>query len=294
MYVGKTLFAQLMDFLPWTTFARIVTRYGGNYRVRSLPCTDQFRVLIFAQLTYRESLRDIEACLAAQSAKLYHMGIRSPVKRSTLADANERRDWRIYADFAQRLITQARTLYAGEDFGLDLSDTVYALDSTTIDLCLSVFPWAPFRSTKAAIKLHTLLDLRGNIPSFIHISHGKMHDVRVLDLVIPEPGAIYVMDRAKLCENSKNLKLIGMALHLCARASCIVKNISHFLLITSRNRHPTPTNNSSQEFSHSLWRIWTSIGCRCSTRRAHFSSRVANRTFRSSDVIRTGSIVRPD
>jgi len=198
MYVGKTLFAQLMDFLPWTTFARIVTRYGGNYRVRSLPCTDQFRVLIFAQLTYRESLRDIEACLAAQSAKLYHMGIRSPVKRSTLADANERRDWRIYADFAQRLITQARTLYAGEDFGLDLSDTVYALDSTTIDLCLSVFPWAPFRSTKAAIKLHTLLDLRGNIPSFIHISHGKMHDVRVLDLVIPEPGAIYVMDRAYL------------------------------------------------------------------------------------------------
>ena len=198
MFVGKTLFAQLMDFLPWTTFSRIVTRYGGNHRVRSLPCTDQFRVLVFAQLTYRESLRDIEACLAVQSAKLYHMGIRSPVKRSTLADANERRDWRIYADFAQRLITQARKLYAEEDFGLDLSDTVYALDSTTIDLCLSVFPWAPFRNTKAAIKLHTLLDLRGNIPSFIHISHGKMHDVRVLDLMIPEPSAIYVMDRAYL------------------------------------------------------------------------------------------------
>jgi len=196
MYVGKTLFAQLMDFLPWTTFARIVTRYGGDHRVRNLPCTDQFRVLVFAQLTYRESLRDIEACLAAQSAKLYHMGIRSPIKRSTLADANERRDWRIYADFAQRLITQARKLYAEEDLGLELSDTVYALDSTTIDLCLSVFPWAPFRSTKAAIKLHTLLDLRGNIPSFIHISHGKLHDVRVLDLMIPEAGAIYVMDRA--------------------------------------------------------------------------------------------------
>jgi len=198
MYVGKTLFAQLMDFLPWTTFSRIVNRYGGNHRVRSLPCAEQFRVLVFAQLTYRESLRDIEACLAAQSAKLYHMGIRSPIKRSTLADANERRDWRIYADFAQRLITQARKLYAEEEFGLDLSDTIYALDSTTIDLCLSVFPWAPFRNTKAAIKLHTLLDLRGNIPSFIHISHGKMHDVRVLDLIIPEPGAIYVMDRAYL------------------------------------------------------------------------------------------------
>ena len=209
MYVGKTVFAQLMDFLPWTTFARIVDRYGGNYRVRSLSCTDQFRSLIFAQLTYRESLRDIEACLTAQSAKLYHMGIRSPIKRSTLADANERRDWRIYADFAQRLIAQARKLYAEEDFGLALSDTVYALDSTTIDLCLSVFPWAPFRSTKAAIKLHTLLDLRGNIPSFIHISDGKMHDVRVLDLMIPEPGAIYVMDRAYL--DFERLSLIDQA-----------------------------------------------------------------------------------
>jgi hypothetical protein len=209
MYVGKTLFAQLMDFLPWTTFTRIVDRYGGNYRVRSLSCTDQFRALVFAQLTYRESLRDIEACLTAQSAKLYHMGIRSPIKRSTLADANERRDWRIYADFAQRLIAQARKLYAEEDFSLALSDTVYALDSTTIDLCLSVFPWAPFRSTKAAIKLHTLLDLRGNIPSFIHISDGKMHDVRVLDLMIPEPGAIYVMDRAYL--DFERLSLIDQA-----------------------------------------------------------------------------------
>jgi len=209
MYVGKTLFAQLMDFLPWTTFTRIVDRYGGNYRVRSLSCTDQFRALVFAQLTYRESLRDIEACLTAQSAKLYHMGIRSPIKRSTLADASERRDWRIYADFAQRLIAQARELYAEEDFSLALSDTVYALDSTTIDLCLSVFPWAPFRSTKAAIKLHTLLDLRGNIPSFIHISDGKMHDVRVLDLMIPEPGAIYVMDRAYL--DFERLSLIDQA-----------------------------------------------------------------------------------
>lgn len=198
MYIGKTLFAQLMDFLPWTTFTRIVDRYAGNHRVRTLPCAEHFRVLAFAQLTYRESLRDIEACLSAQSDKLYHVGIRSPIKRSTLADANERRDWRIYAEFAQRLIAQARKLYAEEDFGLDLSNTVYALDSTTIDLCLSLFPWAPFRSTKAAVKMHTLLDLRGNIPSFIHVSDGKMHDVNVLELLIPEPAAIYVMDRAYL------------------------------------------------------------------------------------------------
>ena len=198
MYTGKTLFAQLMDFLPWTTFARIVTRHGGDHRVRTLPCTEHFRVLAFAQLTYRESLRDIEACLSAQAAKLYHMGIRTPVRRATLADANEHRDWRIYAEFAQRLITQARTLYATEDLGLDLSNTVYALDATTIDLCLSLFPWAPFRATKAAVKLHTLLDLRGAIPSFIHISDGKLHDVNALDLLIPEPAAIYVMDRGYL------------------------------------------------------------------------------------------------
>jgi hypothetical protein len=198
MYTGKTLFAQLMDFLPWTTFSRIVTRYGGDHRVRTLPCTEHFRILAFAQLTYRESLRDIEACLGAQAAKLYHMGIRSPVRRATLADASERRDWRIYAEFAQRLIAQARTLYASEDLGLDLSNTVYALDSTTIDLCLALFPWAPFRSTKAAVKMHTLLDLRGAIPSFIHISDGKLHDVNALDLLLPEPAAIYVMDRGYL------------------------------------------------------------------------------------------------
>ena len=198
MYVGQTLFAQLMDCLPWTTFARIVTRYDGDYRVRTLPCTEHFRILAFAQLTYRESLRDIEVCLSAQAAKLYHMGIRTPVKRATLAEANERRDWRIYADFAQRLITQARTLYKTEDLGLDLSNTVYALDATTIDLCLTLFPWASFRRTKAAVKLHTLLDLRGAIPSFIHISDGKLHDVHALDLLLPEPGAIYVMDRGYL------------------------------------------------------------------------------------------------
>ena len=198
MNTGKTLFAQLMDHLPWKTFYRVVSRYDGDYRTRTLPCAEHFRILAFAQLTYRESLRDIQACLSAQSAKLYHMGIRSPVKRSTLADANERRDWRIYAEFAQRLMAQARTLYAEEDLGLELSNTMYALDSTMIDLCLSLFPWAPFRATKAAVKIHTLLDLRGNIPSFIHVSDGKWHDVNVLDRMIPEPAAIYVMDRACL------------------------------------------------------------------------------------------------
>ena len=198
MYVGKTLFAQLMDCLPWTTFSRIVARYGGDFRVRTLPCAEHFRILAFAQLTYRESLRDIEVCLSAQAAKLYHMGIRTPVKRATLADANERRDWRIYAAFAQRLIKHAHKLYATEDLGLDLSNTVYALDSTTIDLCLAMFPWASFRRTKAAVKLHTRLDLRGAIPSFIHISDGKLHDVHALDLLLPEPGAVYVMDRGYL------------------------------------------------------------------------------------------------
>jgi transposase len=196
MNTGKTLFAQLMEFLPWKAFSRVVTRYGGDSGVRTLSCGEQYRAMAFAQLTYRESLRDIEACLSAQAAKLYHMGFREPVRRSTLADANERRDWRIYADFAQRLIGQARRLYADESLGLDLANTVYALDSTTIDLCLSVFPWADFRSTKAAVKMHTLLDLRGNIPSFIHVSNGKLHDVHALDMLLPEAGAIYVMDRA--------------------------------------------------------------------------------------------------
>ncbi len=175
-----------------------MSRYGGDYRVRLLACTEQFRAMAFAQLTYRESLRDIETCLAAQAGKRYHLGFRAPVRRSTLAQANERRDWRIYAECAHRLIAQARTLYAAERLGVDLSTTVYALDSTTIDLCLAWFPWAPFRSTKAAVKLHTLLDVRGAIPSFIHVSDGKLHDVNVLDLLIPEPGAFYVMDRAYL------------------------------------------------------------------------------------------------
>ena len=198
MNMGKTLFAQVMEFVPWTSFARIVARHGGDIRVRSLSCTEQFRAMAFAQLTYRESLRDIETCLASNQAKLYGMGFRSPVKRSTLADANEGRDWHIWADLAVLLIRRARKLYCNDSFGIDLDNTVYALDATTIDLCLSLFPWAPFRSAKAAVKLHTLLDLRGNIPAFIHISDGKTHEVNVLDRLSFEPGAFYVMDRGYL------------------------------------------------------------------------------------------------
>ena len=199
MNSGKSIFSQLMDFLPTYEFRRCVERYQGNYKLKSFSCWDQFLCMAFAQLTFRESLREIEACLSAQSAKLYHMGIRAKrVAKSTLADANETRDWRIYADFAQSLIGIARRLYADEPFGVDLNETVYALDSTMIDLCLSVFPWAPFMATKAAVKLHTLLDLRGNIPTFIRISEGKVHDVNILDELIPEPGAFYVMDRGFL------------------------------------------------------------------------------------------------
>ena len=195
MHTGKLVFAQLMEHLPLTTFRRCVAHYGGHHKIKRFTCLDQYLSMAFAQLTFRESLRDIEACLRAQSSKLYHLGIRSIVSRNTLANANATRDWRIYCEFAQRLIAMARRLYANEPFGVDLKDTVYALDATTIDLCLSVFPWAPFRSTKAAIKLHTLLDLRGNIPSFIHISDGKWHEVNLLDELIVEPGAFYVMDR---------------------------------------------------------------------------------------------------
>jgi hypothetical protein len=192
---GKTLFAQVMEFVPWTSFARIVHRYSGNAGVRTLSCAEQFRAMAFAQLTWRESLRDIEASLSANAAKLYAMGFRSPVKRSTLADANELRDWHIWSDLAALLIRRARKLYESESLGVELDDTVYALDSSTVDLCLSLFGWAPFRSTKAAIKLHTLLDLRGAIPAFIHLSDGKLHDVNVLDMLSFEAGAFYVMDR---------------------------------------------------------------------------------------------------
>lgn len=198
MYAGKLVFAQLMGHLPLHTFRRLVTRYGGEYKVKNFSCLDQFLCMAFAQLTYRESLRDIEACLRAQRSKLYHLGIRSTVARNTLANANAVRNWRIYADFAQSLIGIARPLYVDDPFGVDLKDTVYALDTTTVDLCLSMFPWASFLSTKAAVKLHTLLDLRGNIPSFIHISDGKLHEVNILDQLIPEAGAFYVMDRGFL------------------------------------------------------------------------------------------------
>ena len=198
MNQGKLVFAQLMQHLPLTTFRRCVTRYQGEHKVQSFSCLDQFLSMAFAQLTGRESLRDIEACLRAQRAKLYHFGLRSTVARNTLANANAVRDWRIYADFAQSLIGIARPLYVDEPFGVDLKDTVYALDTTTIDLCLSVFPWAPFQQAKAAIKLHTLLDLRGNIPTFIHISDGKTHEVRILDALTPEPGAFYLLDRGYL------------------------------------------------------------------------------------------------
>ena len=194
MNVGKTLFAQVMEFVPWKTFSRIVERHKGDAGVRTLGCAELFRVMAFAQLTWRESLRDIEACLAAIQAKLFHMGLKSPPARSTLSDALNQRDWRIYHALAQRLIARARSLYAQESV-LELDASVYALDATTIDLCLSLFEWAPFRSTKAAIKLHTLLDLRGAIPAFIHISDGKLHDVNVLDILPVEPGAFYVMDR---------------------------------------------------------------------------------------------------
>ena len=210
MHQGRTVFSQLMDFLPMHKFRQCVDRYEGNKGVRTFTCLDQFMCMAFAQLTYRESLRDIECCLRAMREKLYHMGIRGKVSRSTLAEANEKRDWRIYSDFAQILIHEARQLYANDDFGLELQETVYALDATIIDLCLSVFPWAWFRRTKSAIKLHTLLDLRGNIPSFMWITHAKVHEVNILDQLVPEAGSIYVMDRGYL--NFKRL----YRLHQCS------------------------------------------------------------------------------
>ncbi|SHI16814.1 IS4 family transposase [Desulfofustis glycolicus] len=198
MFAGQLIFKQVMEFMPLPTFRRCVAKYQGERRVRRFSCLDQFLCMAFAQITYRESLRDIEACLRSQQKKLYHMGIRGRVSKSTLADANEKRDWRIYAELAQHLIATARELYKEDSFSDDLDETVYALDSTTIDLCLSVFPWAPFRKTKAAIRLHTLLDLKGNIPTFIHISDGKFHDINALDILPLEVGAYYIMDRGYL------------------------------------------------------------------------------------------------
>ncbi len=187
-----------MDLLPWRRFQTCVIRYQGDYKVKTFKCAEHFRIMAFAQLTYRESLRDIETCLRVMCSRLYHMGIKSTVSRNNLSHANETRDWRIYADFAQLLINKAKSLYANEQLGLDLQSTVYALDSTTIDLCMSLFPWARFRKTKSAIRLHTLMNLRGNIPEFIHISDGKMHDVNILDLLVPTISAFYIMDRAYL------------------------------------------------------------------------------------------------
>ena len=198
MNTGKTVFSQIMDFLPLYEFRKCVKRYRGNYKVKSFSCLDQFLCMAFAQLTYRESLRDIEACLRSMQNKLYHMGIRGGVSRNNLANANETRDWRIYADFAQVLVHQARSLYADDDFGVELDQTVYALDTTTIDLCLSLFPWARFQKRKAGIKLHTALDLRGSIPIFIKITDARVYDLCILDELIPEPGSFYIMDRGFL------------------------------------------------------------------------------------------------
>jgi transposase len=195
VHEGKLIFAQVMDHLPMHTFRRCVERYEGNKSVKSFSCSDQFRCMAFAQFTWRESLRDIETCLRAQSEKLYHMGIRGGVARATLSDANETRDWRIYAEFAKALIDHARRLYADDDFGVELDGTAYALDTTTIDLCLSLFPWAHFRRTKAAVKLHTAIDLRGSIPTVVHIDDGKSYDTDILDVLTPEAGAFYIMDR---------------------------------------------------------------------------------------------------
>ena len=226
MYNGQTVFSQIMNFLPMKKFRRCVDRYNGNYRVRSFTCFDQFLCMAFAQLTYRESLRDIECCLRAMREKLYHMGIRGKVSRSTIAYANENRDWRIYCDFAQILIHQARQLYANDDFGLQLDETVYALDATIIDLCLSVFPWARYSKKTGAIKLHTLLDLRGNIPSFIAITQGRVHEVNILDELIPEAGAIYILDRGYLdFERLYTLHQCGCFFVVRARANTSLRRL---------------------------------------------------------------------
>lgn len=221
MHMGRTVFSQLLDFLPKHTFYQCVRRYRGNRRVRTFSCFDQYLCMVFAQVTYRQSLRDIETCLRAMQSKLYHCGIRGTISRNTLAKANEQRDWRIYADFAQVLIARARYLYANDEFGVQLDREVYALDSTTIDLCLTLFPWASFRRHKAAVKIHTLMDLRGSIPSFIRITDGKTHDVNILDELTLEPGALYVMDRGYL----DFARLYLFTQHLC---SFITRTKSNF------------------------------------------------------------------
>ncbi len=227
MYSGKLVFAQVMDHLPMHTLRRCIERYNGHRRVRRFSCQDQFRSMAFAQLTSRESLRDIETCLRAQAGKFYHMGFRGQVSRNTLAKANERRDWRIHADFARSLIRTARGLYAGDGFGVDLDNTACAPDSTTVDLCLSVFPWAHFRRAKAAVKMHTLLDLHGNIPTFIDVSPGNRHDVNVLDDLVPEAGSFYVMDRAHLdFGRLHDLHLLGGFFVLRAKSNTKLRRLS--------------------------------------------------------------------
>ena len=254
MNTGKTLFAQLMDFLPWTTFTRIVDRYGGDHRVRTLSCAEQYRSMAFAQLTYRESLRDIETCLSVHASKLYHMGFRQSVRRSTLADANERRDWRIHAALAQRLITQARTLYVDEELGLDLTNTVYALGSTTIALCLSVFPWAHFRTTKAAVKMHTLLDLRGNIPSFIHISDGNCTTFMpsICSCRKPEPSTSWiVLDFARRTKPGPSSSRVP------SRTSMLIASIRRRRIArpASFATRPSPWTATRQDYPELLRRI---------------------------------------
>ena len=232
---GQFVFSQVMAHLPMKPFRRCVQRYHGNRYVKSFTCLDQFLCLAFAQLTHRESLRDIEVCLRAHRDKLYHLGLRGGMARNTLAHANQQRDWRLYADFAHALIRIARPLYAEDDLGLELDHTVYALDSSTIDLCLAVFPWAHFRQTKGAVKLHTLLDLQGSIPTFIHVSDGKLHDVNVLDLLLPEPGALYVMDRAYL--DFQRLFALAMA-----AAFFVIRNKSN---IRYRRRYSRPVDKTT-------------------------------------------------
>src|SRR6267154_1293911 len=230
MNSGRTIFSQVLDHLPWYEFQKCVTRYRGDYQQKSFSCWDQYLCMSFAQLTYRESLRDIETCLRSMSGKLYHMGLRGRVARSTLADANESRDWRIYADFAQVLIAIARPLYAHDPIGVDLDQSLYALDSTTIDLCLSLFPWAKFRKSKGAIKMHTLLDLHGNIPTFIGITDGTVHDVNILDEIFPEAGAFYVLDRAYV--DFERLYLFTLS------AAFFVVRTKSNLLLQRRYSHP--------------------------------------------------------
>ena len=232
MNLGRTVFAQLMDFLPAYEFRKCVERYRGDYKWRGFSCWDQFLCLAFAQLTYRESLRDIEACLRSVQPKLYHMGFRGRVSRSTLADANETHDWRVYADFAQVLIDIARPLYAQQPLGFELDGTVYALDSTTIDLCLALFPWARFRSRKGAVKMHTLLDVRGSIPTFIEVSDGKTHDVNILDQILPEAGSFYVMDRAYV--DFERLHVLQLS------AAFFVVRAKKGVRLRRRYSHPTP------------------------------------------------------